>query len=57
MYVDNSKTNGPSKSNDYCFGKKYSLTPTIIENLTDLSESIRIPSSVIMFAVIRMCLI
>jgi len=57
MYADNSKTNGPSKVTIIVLEKNIRQHQQFIESLAELSESIRIPSSVIMFAVIRMCLI
>ena len=55
MYVDDSKTNGPSKVTIIVLEKNFRQHQQFIESLAELSESIRIPSSV-MFAVVRMCL-
>ena len=56
MYVNNSKTNGPSKVTIIVLEKNILQHQQFIESVAELSESIRIHS--VMFAVsIRMCLI
>ena len=57
MYVNNSKTNGPSKVTIIVLGKNILQHQQFIESVAELSESIRIPLSVMFAVSIRMCLI
>ena len=57
MYVNNSKTNGPSKVTIIVFEKNILQHQQFIESVAELSESIRIPLSVMFAVSIRMCLI
>ena len=53
MYVDNSKTNGSSKVTIIIFRNHILQHQQFVDSLADLSEPIRIPSSVITLVVIR----
>ena len=57
MYVNNSKTNGPSKVTIIVLDKNILQHQQFIESVAELSESIRIPLSVMFAVSIRMCLI
>ena len=57
MYVNNSKTNGPSKVTIIVLEKNILQHQQFIESVAELSESIRIPLSVMFAVSIRMCLI
>ena len=57
MYVNNSKTNGPSKVTIIVLEKNILQHQQFIESVAELSESIRIPLSMMFAVSIRMCLI
>ena len=56
MYVNNSKTNGPSKVTIIVLEKNILQHQQFIESVAELSESIRIPLSMMFAVSIRMCL-